>query len=356
MLDGLRGWAALCVLFYHIFYQILPVPLLGDLTTGNWRPFPGFFAVSVFFLVSGFSLSKGYLDTGRTEILCRLLLGRYFRLVIPVLAASTAMSLFMNLGLVPSRNEMLADFHVLFQFDPTWAHLLKFSLWDVFFDYRIIESYAPPMWTISFEFKASLIIVCLLWIFGKFDRQVMTLALGLVAVATFFSIDWVFPFIVGVMIAANHKSLTRSLTLFISVALFLSGMLIAGLAAQSDHAVHIGATLTFVGALYALPVREFLSSRFSRILGDISFPLYLIHVPIIFAFGMPIYLIDPASHFFTMTGALISIVLSIVVAFMMMPINNWSISFARIFGVRMTKLVLNRRNETSSRSDSMQGQ
>src|ERR1700722_572978 len=65
-LDGLRGWAAVVVLLHHVFIDGLPAnALMADRSL--WAKvffLNGTLAVSVFFVISGFSLSIRYLETG----------------------------------------------------------------------------------------------------------------------------------------------------------------------------------------------------------------------------------------------------------------------------------------------------
>jgi len=65
-LDGLRGWAAVVVLFHHIFVDGLPANsfMANRLFWAKVFFMNGTFAVCLFFVISGFSLSIGYLQTG----------------------------------------------------------------------------------------------------------------------------------------------------------------------------------------------------------------------------------------------------------------------------------------------------
>jgi peptidoglycan/LPS O-acetylase OafA/YrhL len=55
-LDGLRGWAAVFVLLYHVFCESIPFdPDFGE-RLQSLIPFSGAIAIFIFFLVSGFSL------------------------------------------------------------------------------------------------------------------------------------------------------------------------------------------------------------------------------------------------------------------------------------------------------------
>ena len=87
-LDAMRGWAAVVVLFHHIFVDGLPAnSFMADRLF--WSKFffmNGTFAVCLFFVISGFSLSIGYLQSGNDRALARMAAGRYLRLAVPIFA------------------------------------------------------------------------------------------------------------------------------------------------------------------------------------------------------------------------------------------------------------------------------
>src|SRR5262249_62075265 len=78
-LDGLRGWAAVVVLFHHIFVDGLPAnSFMADrLFWAKIFFMNGTSAVCLFFVISGFSLSIGYLQSGDERGLARMAAGRF---------------------------------------------------------------------------------------------------------------------------------------------------------------------------------------------------------------------------------------------------------------------------------------
>ena len=84
-IDGVRGWAALCVLLFHLVWE----------TFGNLFPlikvpylklfFDGPMAVYVFFILSGDALSSGYIRSLNKNLIYKLIIKRYFRLLGPIL-------------------------------------------------------------------------------------------------------------------------------------------------------------------------------------------------------------------------------------------------------------------------------
>src|SRR5262249_39117340 len=159
----------------------------------------GTFAVAVFFIVSGFSLSIGYLERGDWRILLRLGAGRYLRLVIPIFAICFVVHILLVLGIIPSPDRRTELFKDWLSFDPTAAHLLRFSLVDVFFAYSDRDSYVPPLWTMPLEFFGSYLTLGILTLFR--GRSLRMLASAGVALYFGFQDSWYALFPVGLLFA-----------------------------------------------------------------------------------------------------------------------------------------------------------
>src|SRR5579859_5537778 len=97
-LEGIRGVAAMMVVFHHFFLAFYPayyfggepsVSHLGSLELDYWRSPLSFltngdFMVCIFFVLSGHVLSTSYFKTNNTEILVSSAARRFFRLYIPL--------------------------------------------------------------------------------------------------------------------------------------------------------------------------------------------------------------------------------------------------------------------------------
>jgi Acyltransferase family len=162
-LDGLRGWGAVFVLLFHVLCDRLPpYPPIAEMLS-LFVPFNGKFAVYVFFIVSGFSLTIDYLIRGNPVSLAKMAVGRYLRLAVPVFFACLVVHLAMLAGLIAAPSERLPIFQQMIRFEPTAAHLFRFSLFDVFFNYRHADTYADtyigPLWTMSYELVGSFVVM-----------------------------------------------------------------------------------------------------------------------------------------------------------------------------------------------------
>lgn len=99
-LDGLRGWASVAVMFYHLFIEVFPYSRPVARFLAHLLPFNGTVAVYSFFVISGFSLSISYIRKPDNLALARMGVSRYPRLAIPILAACTVVYLMMLVGAI----------------------------------------------------------------------------------------------------------------------------------------------------------------------------------------------------------------------------------------------------------------
>jgi peptidoglycan/LPS O-acetylase OafA/YrhL len=185
-LDGLRGWAAVVVLLHHVFVDGLPAnALMAD--RALWAKvffLNGMLAVSVFFVISGFSLSIRYLETGKGGALGRVAAGRYLRLALPIFAICAITHALLVAGLIPPAAQRPAPLDQFLAFTPTMERLLGFSSWNVFVAYSGAESYDPPLWTMTYEFFGSFMVFAVIAALRPSRLRTVILAVLFVALAT----------------------------------------------------------------------------------------------------------------------------------------------------------------------------
>ncbi|WP_250523095.1 MULTISPECIES: acyltransferase family protein [unclassified Caballeronia] len=209
-LDGMRGWAALAVVLYHLAPTFLIPP--HYLKSIGWLmlPMDGALAVYVFFVVSGFSLSIGFVRRRERSGLFSLAIRRYPRLAIPVLAATliTLVMLLTGANRAPNAAALLGRTNwpaSAFRFEPGLIDALKFGLFDVFFHYRWDHSYNPVLWTMSYELIGSVMVFALLIVMGTSRIRWAAYGLGWLALAHFDSP--LSSFIAGTVLAECHGSI-----------------------------------------------------------------------------------------------------------------------------------------------------
>lgn len=328
-LDGLRGWAAIVVVIVHIFFDVLPPMNIASLNLHLWWPFSGKFAVAIFFIVSGFALSIAYIQSGDRSILTRIGAGRYFRLVIPIFATCALMSSLLNLDLIMPADARPSRFALTFGFDPTIHHLLKFALFDVFFLYSPSDTYAGPLWSMSFELIGSFTVLALLLIAGRpRDRWVIYAA----TVAFLLAAESLYVlFVIGIVCADLYDLYGYGRSNWWLI-LFGIGLYAPLLIPHNQPVFFLSVAASFVGLSASPSADAFLSSKISQTLGDISFPVYLLHAPMIFAVGLPIYVSAGDANGAMLVAGIAALIASIVLSIAFVPINNISVLASRYIG------------------------
>lgn len=330
-LDGLRGWGSVFVLLYHVFSDGLPTDKVTAARLALLVPFNGLLAVLVFFIVSGFALSFRYLRDGSVDQLARTAAGRYFRLAIPIFVACLLVHLAMRAGLVdPLRQPPFARF---LTFDPTTWHLLRFALFDVFFNYRSPETYIGPLWTMSIELVGSYIVLLAVFVLRPWPARIPLLLVlaSVLALVLPESMKLLALFPLGAALADCFirgwlDAIPRWLGLaFLAIGCAVPAILPYGILAWAL----IAAPLLVLGSIAIPAVRNFLSNRLSAQLGIISFPLYLIHGPVVFLLGEPLVRAYPEYHI-PIQGLIV--VLSFAAAWPFIWINSRAIDVSHYAG------------------------
>lgn len=347
-LDGLRGWAAFCVLVYHVVIDGLPAnAFMAD--AWFWAHvfvLNGPLMVGVFFVVSGFSLSIRYLETGDARGLARIAAGRYLRLAIPIFGVCAAVYVLMIAGIIPPADARPSPLNEFLRFAPSLSGLLSYSLFDVFFNHTKAATYNPPLWTMAYEFFGSFLVFVVLAIVQSWRRRILALSVlfaALVLFNAYFSL-----FVGGILLADvyRHARAWRDATR-IGAALLAGGVLVS-LTLDLWFGPHYVAcaTLLTAGVAFCAPVRDFFENRLAAFLGWISYPLYLVQAPVIYAFSInALYALDPLG--LTMeterwiAGAL-TIPVGVLCAVAFAPVNDFAVSASRKFGASVAGLFAKR--------------
>jgi peptidoglycan/LPS O-acetylase OafA/YrhL len=337
-LDGLRGCAAVVVLLHHVFIDGLPAnSVMAD--RALWAKvffLNGTLAVCVFFVISGFSLSIRYLETGDGQALSRVAAGRYLRLMLPIFAICVITHGLLLLNIIPPAAQRPAPLDAFLTFAPSLQQLLSFSLLKVFVAYANADTYDPPLWTMSYEFYGSFMTFAIAaWVRPQRRRMVALAALFLLlaVMQTYFAL-----FIAGMLLAELY--LSDALVIGanrIGGALCVAGLLLLLLPHSWFGTVYIaGATCLTAGVIFCAPLRGFFENRLCAFLGWISFPLYLTQAAVIYALT-PSGLVLLADFGFAAEAqrvilgiALIPIALLCAIAFC--PINDFAVAASRRFG------------------------
>lgn len=337
-LDGLRGWGAVVVVLYHVFLDGFSI---NQTVSDTLRPiflFNGVLAVWVFFLVSGFSLSIAFLRRPDYAGLTNIALGRYFRLALPVLCVTLVLYAFFAVGLVLPAEKRLPAFQTFLPVAPSLWQVFRSSLFDTFFDYSFATTLIAPLWTMRFELWGSCLVLGVLFVAGRLERRF--LVYSAVGVVSYFVHPIYTAFIVGLVFAEIYvsDSWKRSKGNWSSATflLFIPGVYGASLLHKAGEEPW-GASLTVailltIPCIFNPPTARLLSGPISRFLGRISFPLYLIHGPLMLAYGNNAYRwIDEPTDVQKMLLNLSTVAVSIACATLLAPTDRWGIAAAKRF-------------------------
>lgn len=322
-LDGLRGLAALVVVVSHgilafdfAFYTGQPEHSLvaWDIYLSGapfLLPMLGNLAVCVFFLMSGYVLSLSFSKTHLGVI--ALFIKRYTRLVLPILTVCLISYALLAAGFMKNSNLAVISKSIWLagqmQQEPSLALAFKEGVFGAVF--LNAATYDGALWTMSIEMWGSVLLIAVFGITHALKFEVgqrkmrcqiaVFLMLAIVGFNSYLSL-----FALGALLSLTqiHKRVGSGLGfVLLLVGLFLGsipysaapwdivrpfvalaipatpGMPYPHSAISFVHA--IGAVFILVAAQAFTPFRRMLSTRLFQFLGEISFPLYLIHLPLL---------------------------------------------------------------------------
>lgn len=352
-LDGLRGFAALLVYLHHnqlwahdgngnlIFenafgyegrHYFAALPFVRHFFSG------GHFAVSMFFVISGYVLSVKSLSLihkgqhqNVTDNVGSALFRRWTRLYIPVIGVSLFCMVLKHYpgitGAYGEKKETLRE--DLWQYYITFKNYSFVFLTGNLYEWSLL--YHPHSWSIAIEFKGSIVVYTALVALAKCTRNArLWLETGLVFYFLYIVDGWYGAlFMAGMLLCdlellATNNDLPHVFTKLedfkelIFFHLFLVGMYLGGVPSRDgDHynevlrkspgwrwlshlqpqAVFDGkwfylfwAALATVASVPRLPwLKRFFETAICQYLGRVSFALYLVHGPVIFFLADRVY-------------------------------------------------------------------
>jgi peptidoglycan/LPS O-acetylase OafA/YrhL len=293
--DGVRGWAALSVVLYHVFWETLyaRAPEMRNIVTGAFMD--GGLAVSIFFVLSAEAISAPFFQGKGDRVVRALALKRYSRLTIPILAATALTWSLAQAGAlaldaaspVVGRDVWMRNW---LQFPLTLPGVFRYSLVDVYFLHRPAQEWNPFLWTMGYELYGSFLVLAIL----LFARNLPGLRGVLLAGALYLAFE---PtrmmqnfscFLVGLLFAdfrarggfAEMEKPERQKGLALALGLVL---LSVGIANYNGHHEHKNLkAFAMLSLLFSMPAAgNFFRNSVSQFLGRISFPMYLVQFAVI---------------------------------------------------------------------------
>jgi peptidoglycan/LPS O-acetylase OafA/YrhL len=360
-LDGVRGYAALFVFFFHYCYAYHTQVDYGygfDPESGsNWNVvqlpiirlfYSGPAMVSIFFIVSGYSLSikplkllRGRSWDGLLGALCSSAFRRYIRLFFPTFASTLIVLVMVRMGLYEStqfyafngppgvKEQHPAMWPSLWEQLQHWYDATEQANWLFTFEHGG-NVYDIHLWTIPIEYRCSLVLFLTILMLAKARTAVRITGLAFVIFYTLISDLWeISLFLMGLVIAEinliqsrpplsaadsllnpdSEKTLRfRSIW---GIQFFISLYILSAPALEPESTPGytwtiylappsmnienlfrinqaIGASLFIWTVSNARFLSKIFSTRFAQYLGKISYSLYLVHGPICHTLGYTI--------------------------------------------------------------------
>jgi peptidoglycan/LPS O-acetylase OafA/YrhL len=318
-LEAIRGVAAISVVLWHAMLGFFPeksgfFPQFPDSSSLAGEPWFGLVygtaAITLFFVLSGYVLTRRYFETHDGGIILRGILKRWPRLAGPVLIVVMASwSLFALHAYAHveaaaiTKSPWLSHFANVSDkpFTPGFFDAINQGVFATFFYGE--SYYDSSLWTMRYEFGGSFIAfgaALALGLFRGVSQYAAACALGVLLIFLNANGPAFSPFVVGVGLAyfLPHETKWPPFAPFaaIALAIYLFGFSGKSLGAYGffppalGGAVsnfHILASLLLISAVEHGPqsLRRWLSGRVCAFLGALSFPIYLVHVLVICSAG-----------------------------------------------------------------------
>ena len=360
ILDGLRGVAALLVVFYHIFEGLSFAEGGTLITTINH----GYLAVDFFFILSGFVIGYAYDDRlGRTMTLGNFFKRRLIRLHPMIIMGAVLGVIFYCLQgcvkwdgtHVATSMIMLALLCALFFIPATPGagydirgngemFPLNGPSWSLFFEYIGNILYAVFIHRLSNKALTALVFLLgigLAW-FALFDVA----GYGMIGVGWTLdgvnflggSLRMLFPFSLGMLLSRNFKPVKVRGAFWICSIVLLALFCVPYI--EGNSPICWNGLFEAICILFIFPVLVWIgasgkttdkhSTQICKFSGDISFPLYAVHYPVMYLFYA--WLIDNKYYTFgeVWPVALIVYIGSILLAYLCLkcydePVRKWLI-------------------------------
>ena len=359
LLDGLRGVAALLVVWYHVFegFQFAGNKPVIDFINH------GYLAVDFFFILSGFVVGYAYDSRwGKT-----LTLGGFFRRRLIRLQPMVIMG-----AVIGAASFLISGME---RWDGTHA-----TLWLTFLAFvcgclmlpalpgmpREVRGNGEmfplngPCWSLFFEYVGNIV-------YALFIRRLSTRLLAVLSFALCCALAWfavtdqsgygsigvgwtvdrtnilggmlrmLCPFTMGVLMSRLFKPLRQARGAFwTSAALLLIIFHVPYI--YSDGALSLNGMFEAACVIVVFPLvvwyaasgktTDIASTRICRFLGDISYPLYIVHYPLMYAFYMWLIKTRQYTLYETWPAALAAVTASIILAWLClklydMPVRKW---------------------------------
>jgi peptidoglycan/LPS O-acetylase OafA/YrhL len=357
LLDGLRGVAALLVVWYHIFEGYA---FAGGIIVEVVNH--GYLAVDFFFILSGFVISYAYDDRiGKKFTFNGLLKHRLIRLHPMVIMGALIGTVAYCIQGRMQWNGTQVPFHIIIGsllLGLFFIPILPKSIYDVRGNGEMFPLNGP-CWSLFFEYIANIVYAVLI---HRFSNKVLTiwtilLGIGLAYFAIYdvvgygcIGVGWtfdvvnlvggllrtLFSFSLGMLMARNFKAI-KVRGAFWTCSIILVVLFHVPYIADSDG-INYNGLFEMLCIAIVFPILIWLgasgrttdnmSTKVCKFLGDISFPVYIVHYPLMYLFYSWLIVNKLYTLYETWQIVLIVMIGSIILAFLCLrfydePLRKW---------------------------------
>lgn len=362
--ESLRGLACLAVVFSHFFGTFFPqlhnfygsnLPKFEFIELIYNSPFAFFYsgtgAVFVFFVLSGYVLTLSFLKSKDSKRkLKESLIKRYPRLAIPAIFSCLLMWVVLHFSV--DLENVSEWFRSVGAKTP---NLLEAIYSGAIGSFIFGEAkYNPVLWTMQIELLGSLI-VYLICFFQK--NNIIKYALVVISILASMSLSFMaFLGILSFILGHFLYFFSRRIPEFICIFLFVVGLYFCGAHNEStsytvfskilgERTYNIlnffGGGLIVFASIKSNIIDNFFNKNILLSLGKLSFSIYLVHIPIMYILGVPIFNIFLNEGFNFVASALISIFISLLFTIALSVFYSRYIDdFAIRFSNSLSKLIL----------------
>ena len=361
LLDGLRGVAAVLVLFYHIFEGFSFAELTNEAGDGIIKTLNhGHIAVDFFFILSGFVISYAYDSRWKSMNTWQFFKRRLIRLhpmlimgaIIGTITFAIAgftrwdgttthtgwvmMAMWLTMFMIPALPGVPYEVRGNGEMFP-----LNGPGWSLFFEYigNILYALFIRRLSTGILMLLTIILGCLhAWFFiGNISGYDMVGVGWTIDEVNFFGglVRMLFPFTMGMLIARTFKPRKVKGAFWICSTMLIALFSVPYIAPAGNISINslyefvcIAAIFPFIVWLGACGSCGATDKRINKVLGDISYPLYIVHYPIMYLFYA--WLIKKGYYNLSdcWEMVLLVVVSSIVLAFLCLklydePVRQW---------------------------------
>lgn len=316
-LDGIRGVAAFMVVIHHFLLAFYPSYYTLDKQASHINNLDvqfgmslfsvlanGDFCVCIFFVLSGYVLSRKYFLTNQLDVLISGAQRRFVRLYIPVATALLLAAMLMQLHLIYNTPVSLIShsewwFMEQWRIPHLWQRLCQCLVYKTMFYGD--NSFVTSMWTISIELYGSLFVFAFLALTHNTYNRIFML---IMCMLYFIHDRYMIAFALGISLnyIEVYKDIIAGPARYIAPALLLiAGLILGSYPTNEDigRAIQFtvfrrlpqvivsgfnytwyhtaGAYLLILAFVFSPRLQHFVSLRLFRFLGYISFSIYLLH-------------------------------------------------------------------------------